>query len=265
MNLNGSKLFQKLRLALVNQKPNPGIQVNQITEVLDKEFLKHNNEDWEDFKKQFEDITSTIVGDGGVNIGDMRAIFAIVGNLGPKRVLEVGTHLGFSTSVIAKALELNGHKDSTITSVDISDVNNPDAKAWLKSGSQASPKDICRLTAPNIKIEFVTESSVNYFNNSDADFDFVFLDGSHDADTVYKELIALGRVLRENSFVLLHDYFPAGKPLWSNNNVIFGPYLACERLLKESSSPLKAQSLSPLPWGTKLGSQNTSLAYIARR
>src|SRR5579864_6191809 len=60
---------------------------------------------------------------GGVNPGDRHAISALAAYLKPRQVLEVGTHVGSSTLALAGTLAQTG---SSITSVDISDVNAPD-------------------------------------------------------------------------------------------------------------------------------------------
>ena len=90
---------------------------------------------------------------------------------------------------------------------------------------------------------------------------FRFLDGSHLAATVYRELPRALRRLAPDGVLLLHDYFPGGRPLWQSGAVIRGPYLAARRLLSEGW-PIKLQPLGRLPWPTKLGSNVTSLALV---
>lgn len=262
MNINGSRIIQQARLELFGGKSKNSLLKSKVMASFDKSLLNCPKNEWENFEADFERLTSTLIGEGGVNIGDMRALYSISRGLEPLRVLEVGTHLGFSTSVIAAALQAAGAHKSIITTVDISDVNCSQAQHWLKSGSGISPTDLCNNLAPNIQIDFEIATSVDFIANSEAEFDFVFLDGSHDADVVFKELSLLGPILSDNSFILLHDYFPNGKPLWSNNHVIYGPYLASEKFLKAQDAHLQMSSLSPLPWETKLGSCNTSLACI---
>ena len=87
------------------------------------------------------------------------------------------------------------------------------------------------------------------------------LDGDHAPSAVYQELPAALRVLQSDGVILLHDYFPALKPLWSDGAVIRGPWLAIERLRSEGAK-IKAIPLGELPWHTKLGSRRTSLALV---
>lgn len=64
-------------------------------------------------------------GTGGVNPGDQRAIFYLISALKPKSVLEIGTHIGGSTVIIASAFSnFKIEKDLKLVSVDIRDVNS---------------------------------------------------------------------------------------------------------------------------------------------
>ena len=91
----------------------------------------------------------------------------------------------------------------------------------------------------------------------------IFLDGLHDADMVYREVPLAVKLLNPGGLILLHDFFPNLKPLWSDGKVVPGPWLAIERLRSEGV-PIRAQPLGKLPWPTKLGSNVTSLSYLLR-
>jgi predicted O-methyltransferase YrrM len=97
----------------------------------------------------------------------------------------------------------------------------------------------------------------------DSKFDFIFLDGDHSAKTVYREIGHALKLLNKNGTILLHDYFPNLKPLWSNGNVLFGPYMAVHRLIQEGLS-INAIPLGLLPWSTKMNSNRTSLALLSK-
>lgn len=204
---------------------------------------------------------------GGVNPGDRRAIFFLTRYFKPKTLLEIGTHIGASTVNIASALQYN-HIDlqekPTLRTVDIRDVNSIKEKPWLQFGSNKSPIDMIENLELELFVEFVTNTSINYFEKSTEMYDFIFLDGDHAAKTVYKEIpIALSK-LNKGGIILLHDYFPKGKPLWSNNHVIPGPYLATERHIAEGAD-IVILPLGSLPWPTKLNSNVTSLALLLKK
>ena len=200
---------------------------------------------------------------GGVNPGDRRAIYTLIHHFRPRAVLEIGTHIGASTLCMAAALDSNDADGAVegLWTVDIEDVNDPVARPWQRYGSQQSPEQMVRALGYQGLVHFVTRRSLEFLEETDKKFDFVFLDGDHAAKTVYRELpLALDR-LAPGGVILLHDCFPALRPLWSDKSVIPGPWLAVERLRREGAR-IRAIPLGNLPWPTKLGSSATSLALI---
>lgn len=203
-------------------------------------------------------------GTGGVNPGDRRALFYLIAALRPARVLEIGTHIGASTLHIAAALRsiADGPVSPSLTSVDIADVNDSETRPWLRYGASASPREMLERLGLDF-VEFETSPSLDYLASSDDHFDFIFLDGDHSATTVYRELPAALRRLAPGGYVLLHDYFPQLRPLWSDRVVLPGPFLAVERLLTEGAS-IRVLPLGALPWPTKQGSNITNLTLVAK-
>ena len=112
-------------------------------------------------------------------------------------------------------------------------------------------------------VEFVTAPSLDYLAGRKAEFDFIFLDGDHRAHVVYREIPLALDALRPSGCLLLHDYHPDLRPVWSDGHVVHGPYLAVERLRRECGG-LAALPLGALPWETKLRSNVTCLALLAR-
>jgi predicted O-methyltransferase YrrM len=203
-------------------------------------------------------------GTGGVNPGDRRAIYYLISAIKPISVLEIGTHIGASTIYIASALHKNQiecGRNANITTVDITDVNSPIKKPWVKYGTTHSPIEMIEKLGCASFVEFITDNSLNYAANCKRRFDFIFLDGDHTAMTVYQEIPVALKLLGQNGVILLHDYFPDLKPLWSDGSVIPGPFLAIERLRKENAN-VTVLPLGDLPWPTKLQSHVTSLALL---
>ncbi|HTS87740.1 MAG TPA: class I SAM-dependent methyltransferase [Gemmatimonadales bacterium] len=203
---------------------------------------------------------------GGVNPGDRRALYYLVRGFRPERVLEVGTHIGASTVHIAAALRANGNGDARhpeLVTVDIEDVNDPHRRPWERYGSRLAPREMVDRLGDSVATRFVVRPSLEFLAQGGEAFDFIFLDGDHSAATVYRELpAALGR-LRLGGVILLHDYFPDGRPLWRGDAVIAGPWLGVERLRREGAR-LEIVPLGALPWPTKHGSTVTSLALVGR-
>lgn len=218
--------------------------------------------EWEAAREAISDVFEYVNKGGAVNPGDRRAIWYLIRRLEPKSVLEIGTHVGGSTIHIAMALKACGPSASLVT-VDQYDVNDDAESQWIRHGVAMSPKDMLARLDCIDSVEFTSAMSLDYLSGRNEEFDFIFLDGSHSADVVYREIPLALKALRPGGHVLLHDYFPSLKPLWSNGKVIPGPCLAFERLRRERAE-LTAVPLGALPWATKLDSNVTSLALLAR-
>ena len=204
-------------------------------------------------------------GTGGVCQGDRRAIYYLVRKFNSSSVLEVGTHIGASTIYIAVAMDQSEQNSNpTITSVDIKNVNDTETMLWMRYGMKHSPAEMIEmLRLKKVVVSFVVKKSTDYLAQCEDMYDFIFLDGSHSSEVVYREISYAPRLLKKNGIILLHDYFPLLKPLWSDNSMIPGPYLAVERLKRENAN-LEVYPLGKLPWRTKLGSNATSLAILCK-
>jgi predicted O-methyltransferase YrrM len=218
---------------------------------------KELSAEWDSVQRE---LTALQFGDkpGAVNPGDRRAIYYLTRAIRAKAVLEVGTHLGGSTSMLALALRNSALPAPKLVTVDILDVNGPRG-AWASLNSRP-PKAILEALHCNF-VEFVTSSSLTFLKGCKSKFDLIFLDGLHHATTVYQEVPAALEVLNPGGLILLHDFFPQAQPLWSDGSVFAGPWLAIDRLRNEGSK-MTAHPLGALPWPTKIGSNVTSLACL---
>jgi len=224
------------------------------------------NKIWPDAKKEIEQFNIANK-TGGVNPGDRRAIYYLINAIKPTSVLEIGTHIGASTIHIASALHKN--LDKSMTTVDIVDVNSRTEHPWSKYGKfhspalESTPLQMVEKLSYSSFVDFVVNDSFDYMTSCKQTFDFIFLDGDHLATTVYREIPAALNLLNPNGVILLHDYFPEGKPLWSNGIVVPGPFLAVKRLINEGMSAT-VLPLGELPWETKCDSNVTSLALLLK-
>jgi predicted O-methyltransferase YrrM len=204
---------------------------------------------------------------GGVNPGDRRALYYLARHVRPRRVLEIGTHIGASTVHLAAALRANATEQGPagdLTTVDVLDVNDPRMGVWKAHGSTLAPAEMVDRLGVRDSVHFVVRPSLEFLGEGGSRaFDLIFLDGDHSASTVYRELpAALARTAR-GGLVLLHDFFPGGQPLWRGEPVIRGPWLAVQRLRREGAR-FEVLALGELPWPTKLGGSITSLAVVVR-
>jgi predicted O-methyltransferase YrrM len=192
---------------------------------------------------------------GSVTLSERRALYTLTCWFAPRRLLEVGTFIGASTTHLAAALERIGREaglDCRLTTVDIADVNQPDwARRW---GATRTPQAILEALGLSHFVEFVTAPSLGFLEGSGDRFDLVFIDGNHRAATVYREIAAVLRRLEDGGIVVLHDVNPGSVPL-AFGKVVRGPWLAVERLRCENA--LEVLPLGQLPWGG-----TTSLALL---
>lgn len=220
---------------------------------------------WLDSKK-FIDHYSIPDGSGGVNPGDRKALYYLISKFKPSSVLEVGTHIGSSTLHISSALHMSQRKNGSnpsLTTVDILDVNSLETKPWLKYGTKYSPSEMMDQLDYQSFVKFISDNSIHFASNCKEKYDFIFLDGSHAASVVYQEIPMALNLLNPNGIILLHDFFPRMKPLWSDGSIIPGPVLAVERFIKEGVN-FTVLPIGALPWPTKLESNVTSLALLLR-
>ena len=188
---------------------------------------------------------------GGVNPGDQRALYHLVLGLRPRHILEIGTHIGCSTLHIALALKRiiegsakdarSGAAGTTdqerieLVTADIRDVNDAVNRPWEAYQSKHSPRQMINRLGCADWVRFEIGDSLRFLGHGTDTFDLIFLDGRHDADRVYQEIPLALKRLRPGGFILLHDYFPAGKALWSNGSILHGPHLAVRRFHEENA------------------------------
>jgi len=242
------------------------LELNQLN--LDQIFHSEEiNQEWRDIEAELSLFFSNTNKKGGINPGDRRAIYYLVRYFRPLSILEIGTHIGSSTIHIAAAVRFLNNKvpdsDFSFDTVDIINVNDKISKPYVNFGSKISPADMVNKLDCDGLVSFITEDSSRYLSRCEKKYDFIFLDGSHAAFSVYREIPASLKLLNKGGAILLHDYFPGLIPLWPDGNIIQGPYMAVSRLRKEGVH-INALPLGKLPWKTKLNSNVTSLALLHR-
>lgn len=200
---------------------------------------------------------------GGVNPGDRRALYYITRSMNACNILEIGTHIGSSTTALALAMSRNQGVKKLIT-VDILDVNNELSRVWETAQSPASPASFVKRLNLAHFVHFRVSNAVNQLTITDSElFDLIFLDGDHSAAAVYTEIELALKKLKVGGIIVLHDYFPNGEAIWKGKAPLLGPWLAVSRYNKENA-PFKVVPLGELPWPTKCGSNQTSLAIVSK-
>lgn len=252
----------KLSLAPGQNFDESGLRPSLKTEDIKKFF---NNEEvaakWHEALNKITSIYIQTRPGGGVNPGDRRALYYLIHALRPQNFLEVGTHIGASTVFLAEAIKTSSPQGH-LTTVDILDVNAPDAP-WHQQNLAMSPRDYLIKFGTSDNVTFMAMPSKEFLRNTNEKYDFIFLDGDHSAHTVYEEVSLALKALAENGVILLHDYYPDAKPLFKDGNIIAGPFMALDRIMRENKA-IKVLPLGDLPWETKQGLRVTSLALVTR-
>ena len=197
------------------------------------------------------------------NLGDRRMIHYLINSFKPKRVLEIGTHTGSSTIIIANAMQSYNRKDKHLTTCDIIDVNCDKIKNYKKYNSKMSPLELSKKFGYESIITFVKSDSISFLKNTNERFDFIFLDSGHSAFHTYQEICNSLNKLNNNGVLVLHDYFHKFQPIWNNNIILPGVAVAVKRILSTNKN-INILPLSELPWKTKLNSNKTSLAILTK-
>jgi len=195
--------------------------------------------------------------------GERRAIYHLIAFFKPRRLLEIGTHIGASTLVIAQSLASHGAPESQLITGDILDVNNPQQGAFRKLGT-LSPLDGLRKLGLEDRVRFEVKPAQQLMASLSQKMDFIFLDGDHSAKAVYEELSAALDLLAPNGVILLHDFYPEGRRIYPEERIVAGPFLAAKRVHGEVPN-VYVMSLGELPWETKQGVKKTSLALVTKR
>ena len=253
-----------LKLKTLQKKSCDSAHIGDISTVNLFEIFHSNqiNMEWIGVEKEI--LSLGISNSGGSNSGDSKAVYYLIRYLRSNSVLEIGTCFGATTSRIAFAmrkLRSEYEYNPTIVTVDITDVNI--RTHWSKS-NRFSPKEVIDRLGFSDAVTFINRHSLDYLTNLKQKFDLIFLDGSHDAFIVYQEISAAIQLLNQGGWILLHDYYPGGKPLFEDAPAIVGPFLAVKRLQNEGT-PIEVLPFGNLPWWTRSNSSSTSLAIVGRR
>ena len=224
------------------------VSANEIRGIFADESLEA---DWHEANRQINSVIQVgHIGAGGVNKGDRRALYYLARHFRFESFLEVGTNIGTSTRSIAKALEKNGRLDANLTTVDILDVNDGADAVWKSVGLPMSPRESLRRLGLESIVNFVISDSISYLSSTDKKFDGVFLDGSHDAAIVYREIPLVLNALKPGGVVIMHDFLPPELVGIRFTKGGVGPSHAAIRLARENSK-LEIVPVDTLPWPTR--------------
>ena len=222
---------------------------------------------WEQARTSIHEVCDYVHENHAIRCQSARALWHLIRHFRPRSVLEIGTAGGASTLHIAMAMTRAGNGDGPLrlVTVDLWDVNDPAVAAAKRYRVSTPPREmLARLDRADM-VEFVAARSTDYLDGHPAAFDFIFMDHAPSADVAYRDVVLATRALRPGGHVLIHSYFPGGKPLGERERVDPGSWLAVRRLCREGTG-LAAVPLGRLPWPAWAGGSNrlASLALLAR-
>ena len=124
-------------------------------------------------------------------------LFFIIIMSEPKKILEIGTLIGYSTLIMADALAQNNLTNSKIITVDPDLIKKDIAKNYFKEAELQK------------YVKFIDGSSLNEKTykliKTEAPFDLLFIDSIHNYNHTKKELETLTKLVRKNGFIICHD------------------------------------------------------------
>ncbi len=223
--------------------------------IIKKILLDKNIEKlWTKFKKKQKKIYFAS-NSGGVNIKDQKLFFFLISFYKPKKILEIGTHLGHSLNSMACAKNYNNLKNTSIHTVDIYDVNK--INRYVNDSKVYSPKKILSENKVYNKIKFIKSGSDNFFNKNKINYDLIFIDGNHTINQVLKDTINSLNCLNKNGIIILHDYYEI-RNIKDIFKKIYGPFFAL-KIIKFKLNNLRIIKLSEVGGLLK---NNTTLVIL---
>lgn len=163
---------------------------------------------------------------------DTGGFFKIILNaMRAKRILEIGTSVGYSTLWFADAMIQNGITKAEVAKPIITiDINHSKIEKATKNFDEADVKDLIKVlegSAMNILHELSNFHSKNHIKKTDGLFDFVFFDADKENLREYFDLVLpmvrIGGIIATDNMLYPEDYRPL--MLEYANHVRSKPYI----------------------------------------
>lgn len=133
--------------------------------------------------------------DGHSDVRIQNLIYTHVVNLRPRRVLEVGTHIGSCSLVIGAALRVNGYgKLLTL-----------EPQAHYQTMARENIEKAGLSDGVEIVSHFSYEEACKTRLAAQGPFELIFVDGSHDYDDTLHDIELCAALLHDNGCIILHD------------------------------------------------------------
>jgi predicted O-methyltransferase YrrM len=132
---------------------------------------------------------------GFSDIGIRNLLYCYCVSMKPRRVLEIGTHIGFGAIVIASALRLNQY--GRLYTVEPNEQARQLANRYLEKSNL--------LDYVKVIPGFSYEERCQQQLKESAPFEIIFLDAAHDFDSAAHDIRLCAELITENGIIILHD------------------------------------------------------------
>ena len=149
-----------------------------------------------------------------------------------KNLLEIGSYEGRSAIFFADIF-----RDSKISCVDTWSGSDEHENINFKSIEDNFDQNVKFLKENKLLTKFKMTSD-NFFNQNNAKFDFVYVDGDHSRNQVLKDLKNSWSVLNSNGFLLVDDYM-----WWFYKDLKNNPAYPVNKFIQEYSNQIKKMTI----------------------
>jgi predicted O-methyltransferase YrrM len=156
-----------------------------------------------------------------MGIATRQMTFKIIRAMGAKRVLDIGTYIGFSALNYALAVGDGG----LVVTVDVEE--------HFKRIGARDPNDLWSEAGVRDRIWQTRQDSRAYLRATPLTFDFISIDGWHEDFAVYEEIKLSLNKLNPDGLIFLDDVQPPDYVPNPGCDKINGPYKAIQRTLRE--------------------------------
>lgn len=143
----------------------------------------------------FREMEKHPQGPGYSDVGTRNLTFTLVTNMRPRRVLEIGTHIGVGSLVLGAALRRNNY--GKLLTVEPMEVYRATAMAHI---SKARLEDIIEILP-----FYSTDPSCKQRLTREAPFEIIYIDADHRYENAERDIELASSLLVDNGIMILHD------------------------------------------------------------
>lgn len=150
----------------------------------------------------------------GIRVFEAQTLYSIIRENGYSKILEIGTAKGFSCLYIIKALEDSGHP-AIIHTLDINDArldvqNMLQMKAGFDFNNLTKERfesfdKLEGLIPETITLDIIKEDSTTFVPNSEYEYDFCLIDGSHKYEICKQDFLNVFPKIKKGGCIAMDD------------------------------------------------------------